>query len=285
MLDRGIPRSSIFLTHSDWAEERLDSRLVEQCATWSFGRAAVPSEALISRGRPRFSEAFPEADDSPRSEPSGLQCHYRGWPFVGDNANKPPQSQQNSSSPDFHCARHSTRAGGKAGRVTPRSPSVRAGRGAPSRSASAGDLERPALARRAGRMTHVLSQAGGTHGVTRPPPHQNEAPFFRTKCGYTEHDKPEIAKRYLVSRQLKENGLRPEQCPWDDSALRSIIEAALDRPPLDNRDGKPGQARRVKTHPRRPAHAVRRWAVVSVRSILAGGFGASGGWRPRAVGN
>jgi ATP-dependent Lon protease len=42
--------------------------------------------------------------------------------------------------------------------------------------------------------------------------------------GYTEHDKLEIAKRYLVGRQLKENGLRPDQCPWDDSAIRSIIE-------------------------------------------------------------
>jgi ATP-dependent Lon protease len=41
--------------------------------------------------------------------------------------------------------------------------------------------------------------------------------------GYTEHEKLEIAKKYLVRRQLQENGLKPEQCRFEDAALRMII--------------------------------------------------------------
>jgi ATP-dependent Lon protease len=41
--------------------------------------------------------------------------------------------------------------------------------------------------------------------------------------GYTEREKLEIAKRYLVGRQLEENGLKPEQIDWQDEALRRII--------------------------------------------------------------
>src|SRR4051794_2196900 len=41
--------------------------------------------------------------------------------------------------------------------------------------------------------------------------------------GYTEREKLEIAKRYLVRRQLEENGLNPEQCQWQDDALRRTI--------------------------------------------------------------
>ena len=41
--------------------------------------------------------------------------------------------------------------------------------------------------------------------------------------GYTEREKVEIAKRYLVKRQLEENGLKPEQCEFQEDALRRII--------------------------------------------------------------
>jgi ATP-dependent Lon protease len=41
--------------------------------------------------------------------------------------------------------------------------------------------------------------------------------------GYTEREKLEIAKRYLVKRQLEENGLKPEQCEFQEDALRRII--------------------------------------------------------------
>jgi ATP-dependent Lon protease len=41
--------------------------------------------------------------------------------------------------------------------------------------------------------------------------------------GYTETEKLEIARRYLVPRQLSENGLKPEQCAFDDSSLKLTI--------------------------------------------------------------
>jgi ATP-dependent Lon protease len=41
--------------------------------------------------------------------------------------------------------------------------------------------------------------------------------------GYTEDEKFEIAKRYLVKRQLAANGLMPDQAEFTDEALHSII--------------------------------------------------------------
>jgi ATP-dependent Lon protease len=42
-------------------------------------------------------------------------------------------------------------------------------------------------------------------------------------AGYTEREKLEIAKRYLVPRQLRENGLTPEQLTVSDEALSEVI--------------------------------------------------------------
>src|SRR5438445_761377 len=44
-----------------------------------------------------------------------------------------------------------------------------------------------------------------------------------TFAGYTEREKLEIAKRYLVPRQLHENGLTPQQLTITDAALSEII--------------------------------------------------------------
>jgi len=41
--------------------------------------------------------------------------------------------------------------------------------------------------------------------------------------GYTEDDKAHIAERYLVPRQIEENGLKPEQIEIPDEAVRFII--------------------------------------------------------------
>ena len=41
--------------------------------------------------------------------------------------------------------------------------------------------------------------------------------------GYTEDEKVEIAKRYLVKRQLEANGLKPEQASITEEALRHIV--------------------------------------------------------------
>jgi ATP-dependent Lon protease len=42
-------------------------------------------------------------------------------------------------------------------------------------------------------------------------------------AGYTESEKLQIARRYLVRRQLEANGLKPAQVEIDDSALTEII--------------------------------------------------------------
>jgi ATP-dependent Lon protease len=41
--------------------------------------------------------------------------------------------------------------------------------------------------------------------------------------GYTEREKLEIAKRYLVRRQVEENGLKSDQCEFQEESLRRII--------------------------------------------------------------
>ena len=46
-----------------------------------------------------------------------------------------------------------------------------------------------------------------------------------TLAGYTGREKLEIARRYLVRRQLEENGLKPEQCEWQEEALVKVIDS------------------------------------------------------------
>ena len=41
--------------------------------------------------------------------------------------------------------------------------------------------------------------------------------------GYTDYEKTQIAKGYLIPRQLKENGLREEEVKFDDDAIRTLI--------------------------------------------------------------
>src|SRR4029434_4308492 len=43
-------------------------------------------------------------------------------------------------------------------------------------------------------------------------------------AGYTEREKLEIAKRYIVPRQAQENGLKPDQVEWQGAALIKIID-------------------------------------------------------------
>ncbi|HEX7860103.1 MAG TPA: endopeptidase La [Verrucomicrobiae bacterium] len=41
--------------------------------------------------------------------------------------------------------------------------------------------------------------------------------------GYTEHQKLEIARQYIVKRQLSEHGLKPAQCKWQPAAIIKVI--------------------------------------------------------------
>src|SRR5713226_3285401 len=41
--------------------------------------------------------------------------------------------------------------------------------------------------------------------------------------GYTEEEKAQIARRFLIPRQLEENGLKPEMVTIEDAAVRRVI--------------------------------------------------------------
>lgn len=63
--------------------------------------------------------------------------------------------------------------------------------------------------------------------------------------GYTESEKLEIARRYLVRRQLEANGLKPEQADIDDEALRAIIRGYTREAGVRNLEREIGQALRT----------------------------------------
>jgi ATP-dependent Lon protease len=56
---------------------------------------------------------------------------------------------------------------------------------------------------------------------TVPPPLRDRMEVIHLP-GYSDREKQEIAKRYLVPRQLKENGLSEEQCRFEPAALERI---------------------------------------------------------------
>ena len=41
--------------------------------------------------------------------------------------------------------------------------------------------------------------------------------------GYTDNDKAQIARRYLVPRQIKENGLTVSRCKWRQAGIRKVV--------------------------------------------------------------
>ena len=55
-----------------------------------------------------------------------------------------------------------------------------------------------------------------------PPPLRDRMEIL-TLSGYTETEKVHIAKGYLIPRQLRENGLRPDELSFTDDAVRRII--------------------------------------------------------------
>jgi ATP-dependent Lon protease len=63
-------------------------------------------------------------------------------------------------------------------------------------------------------------------------------------AGYTEDEKLQIARRYLVRRQLEANGLTPEQAEIDDEALRRIIRAYTREAGVRNLEREIGKALR-----------------------------------------
>jgi ATP-dependent Lon protease len=62
--------------------------------------------------------------------------------------------------------------------------------------------------------------------------------------GYTSTEKREIARRYLVKRQLEANGLKPEQAEITDAALGAIIQDYTREAGVRNLEREIGQALR-----------------------------------------
>ena len=71
-------------------------------------------------------------------------------------------------------------------------------------------------------LSQVLFVATANILDTIPGPLQDRMEIIRLS-GYTEVEKLEIAKQYLVKKQLEGNGLTSEQIEFEDSALKSLI--------------------------------------------------------------
>jgi ATP-dependent Lon protease len=66
-----------------------------------------------------------------------------------------------------------------------------------------------------------IATANFVEGIPAPLLDRMEVVEF---SGYTEREKREIAKKYLLPRQLKESGLRDRNLAFDDSAIAAVIE-------------------------------------------------------------
>ncbi len=58
---------------------------------------------------------------------------------------------------------------------------------------------------------------------TIPPPLRDRMEILQL-AGYTEEEKVQIAKRYIVPKQMKAHGLKPEEVVIEDDGLRTVIE-------------------------------------------------------------
>lgn len=73
-------------------------------------------------------------------------------------------------------------------------------------------------------LSRVLFIATANYMDEIPPPLRDRMEVIQLS-GYTRLEKLEIAKRYLVPRQLEENGLKPAQLEFTDEVLARIISA------------------------------------------------------------
>jgi ATP-dependent Lon protease len=71
-------------------------------------------------------------------------------------------------------------------------------------------------------LSHVLFITTANAFETIPGPLLDRMEIIRLP-GYSEEEKGEIAKRYLIPRQAQQTGLKPEDCVIQDEALKRII--------------------------------------------------------------
>ena len=71
-------------------------------------------------------------------------------------------------------------------------------------------------------LSQVMFIATANTLETIPPPLRDRMEIIHLD-GYTEFEKVEIAKGYLIPRQVKTNGLKPEEITFTDAGIRQII--------------------------------------------------------------
>lgn len=72
-------------------------------------------------------------------------------------------------------------------------------------------------------LSQVIFIATANYMGTVPPALRDRMEVIEV-AGYTDNDKMQIARRFLVPRQLKENGLKPGQAVWSPPGLRKVID-------------------------------------------------------------
>src|SRR5512142_3212474 len=72
-------------------------------------------------------------------------------------------------------------------------------------------------------LSNVMFIATANQIDTVPGPLQDRMEVINLS-GYTEEEKLQIAKRYLVPRQVKENGITEQHLSFSDEAIRSVTE-------------------------------------------------------------
>lgn len=84
-------------------------------------------------------------------------------------------------------------------------------------------------------------------------------------AGYTEEEKLEIAKRYLVPRQTKENGLKPKHISFDDESINEIVAKYTREAGLRNLEREIGKVCRKVA--RKVAEGNQRLTKITVKSL------------------
>jgi ATP-dependent Lon protease len=72
-------------------------------------------------------------------------------------------------------------------------------------------------------LSQVIFIGTANYPEAIPPPLRDRMEMIALP-GYTEAEKLQIAQRYLIPRQLQENGLQPNQCKFEEEAVKTIIQ-------------------------------------------------------------
>ena len=134
-------------------------------------------------------------------------------------------------------------------------------------------------------LSEVIFIATANTLDTIPPPLRDRMEVIQL-AGYTSDEKLHIAKRYLVPRQLAENGLKRSQVGFGDAALRAIADEYTREAGVRNLEREIGSvcrkiAREVAEGRPTAARSLARRASRPSRRSASGSCSAGGGSSPR----